>query len=56
MFDYWGGWTTPSRTTAWNELTVSLVFSSTKAITAITVALLVDRGLLDYEKPVAHYW
>ena len=32
------------------------IFSSSKAVTAIAVAQLVDRGLLNYNNPVANYW
>ncbi len=56
IFDYWGGWTDAQKTSKWDHRTLSLVFSSTKIVTAITVAMLVDRGLLDYDKPVAAYW
>lgn len=36
--------------------TLQLVFSTTKGITAIAVAMCVERGLLDYDAPVATYW
>ena len=32
------------------------IFSSSKAVTAIAVAQLVDRGFLNYSNPVANYW
>ena len=32
------------------------IFSSSKAVTAIAVAQLVDRGFLNYNNPVANYW
>jgi len=32
------------------------VFSSTKAVCAVGVAQLVDRGLLDYHAPITTYW
>lgn len=32
------------------------VFSASKGVSGIVVALLVDRGLLDLEQTVAHYW
>jgi CubicO group peptidase (beta-lactamase class C family) len=32
------------------------VFSCTKGVTATAIHLLVDRGLLDYDTPIAHYW
>jgi CubicO group peptidase (beta-lactamase class C family) len=35
---------------------VQNVFSSTKNVVKIVVAMLVDRGLIDYDEPVAKYW
>ena len=32
------------------------MFSSVKSIAAIIVALMVDRGLLDYDEKVSTYW
>ncbi len=36
--------------------TLQLVFSTTKGITALAVALCVERGLLDYDAPVVDCW
>jgi CubicO group peptidase (beta-lactamase class C family) len=36
--------------------TLQLVFSTTKGITAIAVAMCVQRGLLDYDERVTTYW
>jgi len=36
--------------------TPTVVFSSTKSLTAILMAILVDKGLLKYEEKVATYW
>ncbi len=35
---------------------LQLVFSTTKGVTAVAVAMCVQRGLLDYAEPVARYW
>ncbi|MEK7295967.1 MAG: serine hydrolase domain-containing protein, partial [Actinomycetota bacterium] len=35
---------------------LQLVFSTTKGVTAIAVAICVERGLLSYEEPVALFW
>ena len=32
------------------------MFSSSKAVTAVAVAQLVDRGFLNYNNPIANYW
>ena len=40
-----------------NGLLISCqVFSCSKNLTAVAVALLVDRGLLSYSDTVAHHW
>ena len=36
--------------------TLQVVFSTTKGITALAVAMCVERGLLDYDRTVATYW
>ena len=36
--------------------TLQLVFSTSKGVQAAAVALCVERGWLDYDKPVATYW
>ncbi|MCC7352155.1 MAG: beta-lactamase family protein [Anaerolineae bacterium] len=36
--------------------TLFTVFSTTKGITATVIHLLADRGLLDYDTPIAEYW
>src|SRR5215218_400171 len=41
---------------AYDEQALQLVFSTTKGITAIAVAMCVERGLLDYDGTVATYW
>ena len=40
----------------YDQQTLQLVFSTTKGITAIAVAMCVERGLLDYDATVATYW
>ncbi len=40
----------------YDRSTLQFVFSTTKGITAIAVAMCVERGLLDYDQPVATYW
>ena len=39
-----------------DELTRTTVFSSTKVVESLCIALLADRGLLRYGEPVATYW
>ena len=42
--------------TPWTSDTLVNVWSTTKGVTAICLAMLVDRGLIDYAAPVARYW
>jgi CubicO group peptidase (beta-lactamase class C family) len=56
LIDLWGGHRDARRERAWQRDTIATVYSTTKGIAALCCAMLVDRGLLDYETPVAHYW
>ena len=56
VVDLWGGSFDAARTTPYTEDTLQLVFSTTKGITAIALAICADRGLIDYGAPVAQYW
>ena len=42
--------------TPWQSDTMAMSFSTTKGVIATTVHRLVDRGLIDYDEPVATYW
>ncbi|MEM9966225.1 MAG: serine hydrolase domain-containing protein [Asticcacaulis sp.] len=57
IFDLWGGATSRKADAApFTEKTLTPVFSSTKAITALMIARLVDQGKLDYNAPVSGIW
>lgn len=56
VVDLQGGHLDQARTTAYGPDVLQMVFSTTKGITAIAVALCVQRGLLDYDATVASYW
>ncbi len=56
VVDLWGGKANVETGAAWNEDTVSIVFSSTKGATAICAHILASRGQLDLNAPVARYW
>lgn len=56
VVDLWGGYKDEARTTEWQEDTVSIVFSCTKAATALCAHRLVDRGQLNLNAKVADYW
>jgi CubicO group peptidase (beta-lactamase class C family) len=56
VVDLWGGWADEARTAPWTENTIANVFSTTKTMTALAALVLVDRGELDLDAPVAKYW
>lgn len=56
VVDLWGGIADPDADRPWVRGTLQLVYSSTKGATASAVHLLVQRGELDLDAPVAKYW
>ena len=56
VLDLWGGHKDQDRTEAWEENTIVNVFSTTKGIAAICLLQLIEKGLIDIEKPVSNYW
>src|SRR5262245_2141769 len=56
VVDLWGGFADAARTRPWVQDTIVSVASSTKGMTALCAHMLVDRGLLDLDAPVARYW
>ena len=56
VIDVWGGFRDPGHTTAWDENTITNVWSTTKTVTSLAALMLADRGQLDVYAPVADYW
>lgn len=56
VIDVWGGFADLASRRQWEQDTIGVVFSNTKAATALCAHILVDGGALDIDKPVAHYW
>lgn len=56
VVDLWGGRRAPDGDAPWNEDTMVVVMSTTKGLSAMTLALANARGWLDYDAPVAAYW
>ncbi len=56
VVDLWGGWANPRRRVRWGEDTLVLVYSTSKGLAAMTLALANSRGWLDYDERVAAYW
>jgi CubicO group peptidase (beta-lactamase class C family) len=54
--DIWGGYADSGRTRPWERDTITNVWSSTKTVTSLAALMLVDRGELDVDVPVARYW
>jgi len=40
----------------WQEHNMSISYSTTKGVLSTLVHILVDDGLLDYDRPIAYYW
>jgi CubicO group peptidase (beta-lactamase class C family) len=56
VVDLWAGYADCARTTPWARDTIVTVASVSKGIAALCAAMLVDRGMLDYDAPVTKYW
>jgi CubicO group peptidase (beta-lactamase class C family) len=56
VINLWGGFCDEKRTTPWSEHTITNVWSTTKTVTSLAALMLVDRGDLDVDAPVARYW
>jgi CubicO group peptidase (beta-lactamase class C family) len=56
VVDLHGGWFDDSLERPYDPGTLQLVFSTTKGITAVALAMLAERGQLDYDATVASYW
>src|SRR5215510_5875694 len=56
VVDLWGGYLDTTKMRPWKKDTIVNVFSTTKTMTALCALILVDRGLLDLDAPVAKYW
>lgn len=56
VVDVWTGYSDRKGKVPWTEDTGAMVFSATKGLAATIIHMLVDRGLLSYDAPVAEYW
>ena len=56
VVDLWGGTRDYEESMPWDADTVVRVFSTSKVVVMIAVLLIVDRGLLDLDVPIANYW
>lgn len=56
VVDLWGGRRDRAGSLPWERDTIVPVWSLGKAVTAVCLLRLVDRGLVDLDAPVARYW
>jgi len=56
VVNLWAGWADLARTRPWQPDTLTNVWSTTKAMTSLAAHILIDRGELDPDAPVARYW
>ena len=54
--DLWGGFRDAGRTQPWQRDTIVCVYSVTKGLTALCAHMLIERGLLELDKPVGKVW
>ena len=55
VVDVWGGSAAPSGA-PWQQDTIVNVYSTTKTMAAVCLLMLADRGLIEFDAPVARYW
>ncbi len=56
VVDLWGGHANQTKTKLWQQDTLVNVWSATKGVMAVAIALLVERGKLSYDVPIAKVW
>lgn len=56
VVDLWGGYKDKARTVPWRPDTIVIMNSLSKSMTALGVHMLIDRGTIDFDAPVATYW
>jgi CubicO group peptidase (beta-lactamase class C family) len=56
VVDLWGGVRNKDTGEPWEEDTMVIVYSATKGLAAMTLALAHSRGWLDYDERVCTYW
>lgn len=56
VFDVWAGYRDEAKTKPWEYDTIVCMMSVAKGISGIAFNILIDRGLVDPDAPVARYW
>jgi CubicO group peptidase (beta-lactamase class C family) len=56
VVDLWGGFADRGRTRPFDQSTIAPIFSTGKGIMALMIAILVERGKLDYDQRIEQSW
>ncbi len=56
VVDLWGGYRNGITKAPWKEDTLVNMFSTTKGVSALAIAVAVSQGLISYDAKVADYW
>ncbi len=56
VVDLWGGYRDGETRAEWREDTVVVMYSTTKGVSSLALALAHSRGLVDHDERVAAYW
>lgn len=56
VVDLWGGYRDLDRKLPWEKDTIVIMNSIAKSMSALCVHILIDRGEIDFNAPVAKYW
>jgi CubicO group peptidase (beta-lactamase class C family) len=56
VVDLWGGVADAATGRPWERDTLQVIFSGTKGLVALCLLMLVDRGQLELDAPVARFW
>jgi CubicO group peptidase (beta-lactamase class C family) len=56
VVDLWGGFRNGITKAPWEHDTLALMFSTTKGMSAVAVAVAASQGLISYDTKVAEYW
>ncbi|RLV55315.1 class A beta-lactamase-related serine hydrolase [Aeromicrobium phragmitis] len=56
LLDTWAGWTDRERSVPWQHDTLTPMWSTSKTLVNLATWMLHDDGVLDVDRPVAHYW
>lgn len=56
VIDLWGGYEDANKSRPWRQDAIVCMHSVAKAFSATALHMLAERGVVDYDSPVAEYW